>query len=591
MECFNYPIDTKYLLRKKLKLRKELKNSGKQFIQKKIAILGGSTTNEIADQLELFLLHYGIEPVFYQSEYGKYWEDAVFGNEQLDSFAPDIIYIHTTWRNIAKFPNVTDDENDVSVLLQNEYQRFENIWDSLFMKFHCPIIQNNFDKPSYRLLGNRDISDIHGRSNYISRLNQKIYEYSHTHNSFYINDIDYISSDYGLTAWADQTAWYMYKYAMSVDAIPILAGNVAKIVKAIYGKNKKVLALDMDNTLWGGIIGDDGIEGISIGPELPKGQAFSDFQTYCKELKSIGAILMINSKNDEKNALLGLTHPDTVLTADDFVSIKANWEPKNVNIINAAEELSLGTDSFVFVDDNPVERDIVRSNIPGVAVPNIQNVENYISALDHEGYFEVVSLSKEDTNKSELYRAKIRATKEQAIFSNYEDYLLSLDMRAIVRPFEELYYQRIAQLTNKSNQFNLTTLRCTEEEIVKMSTSENYITLYGKLEDKFADNGLVSVVAGEIVGNALHIRLWLMSCRVLKRGLEDVMMNTLVRVAKEHNLDTIYGYYYPTAKNSMVKDFYRNKGFILSQESENATSWVMTVKDYKELPIFMKVTE
>ena len=581
MDCFHYPLDTAQLLRKKRRIRRELLAQLPNPLHKNIAILGGSTTNEVADQLGLFLLRYGIEAAFYQSEYGRYWQDAMFGTPELDAFAPDVIYIHTNWRNIETFPTTASTPAEIEEMLEAEYNRFAAMWQALADKFHCPIIQNNFDRPNYRLLGNRDVWDPHGRTNFLARLNQKFYAYAASHENFFINDIDYLSADYGLTAWGDAFYWHMYKYAMCLDAIPSLANSLANIIKSIYGRNKKVLALDLDNTLWGGVVGDDGVDGIAVGPEVPEGQVYAEFQSYCKALKSIGVVLAVDSKNDEENALAGLNHPDGVLRPDDFVPIKANWDPKDRNLQAIAEELNLGVDSFVFADDNPPERAIVAVQLPGVETPALDGAENYIKTLDHGGYFEVTALSGEDLKKTELYHANAERRRAQAAFADYGAYLDSLAMKATIRPFEPLYLQRIAQLTNKSNQFNLTTLRCSEEDIRAMSTDPAWLCLYGKLEDGFGDNGVVTVVAGQQEGALLHLRLWLMSCRVLKRGMEDAMMDAVVADAAARGVKTICGYYYPTAKNAMVKEFYAEMGFARIKADENGnTVWNLDVAAY-----------
>lgn len=581
MDCFHYPLDTTQLLRKKRRIRRELLAQLPNPLHKNIAILGGSTTNEVADQLGLFLLRYGIEAAFYQSEYGRYWQDAMFGTPELDAFAPDVIYIHTNWRNIETFPTTVSTPAEIEEMLEAEYNRFAAMWQALADKFHCPIIQNNFDRPNYRLLGNRDVWDPHGRTNFLARLNQKFYAYAASHENFFINDIDYLSADYGLTAWGDAFYWHMYKYAMCLDAIPSLANSLANIIKSIYGRNKKVLALDLDNTLWGGVVGDDGVDGIAVGPEVPEGQVYAEFQSYCKALKSIGVVLAVDSKNDEENALAGLNHPDGVLRPDDFVAIKANWDPKDRNLQAIAEELNLGVDSFVFADDNPAERAIVAAQLPGVETPALDGAENYIKTLDHGGYFEVTALSGEDLKKTELYHANAERRRAQAAFADYGAYLDSLAMKATIRPFEPLYLQRIAQLTNKSNQFNLTTLRCSEEDIRAMSTDPAWLCLYGKLEDRFGDNGVVTVVAGQQEGALLHLRLWLMSCRVLKRGMEDAMMDAVVADAAARGVKTICGYYYPTAKNAMVKEFYAEMGFARIKADENGnTVWNLDVAAY-----------
>ena len=591
MKCFEYPLDTGYLLRKKRAIKRELRAQGTANLHKKIAVLGGSTTNEVVDQLEMFLLNYGIEAEFYQSEYNQYWQDAMFGSEELDAFAPDVIYIHTGFRNITEFPTTASTKQEVEEMLQAQYQHFEVMWEKLSEKFRCPIIQNNFERPNYRLLGNKDISDYRGRTNFISRLNQKLYEYAQNHENFYVNDLDYLASDYGYAQWQDGFYWHMYKYALCLDAIPYLAKSLADIIKSLYGRNKKAFSLDLDNTLWGGVVGDDGVEGIAIGPEVSLGQVYEEFQNYLKAHKQIGVLLTVNSKNEMENAMAGLKHPDGPLKPEDFVAIKANWENKDRNLIETAAELSLGADSFVFVDDNPAERAIVEANVPGVSVPVMERAEQYIRTLDHGGYFEVTTLSKDDLARNEMYKANAQRAVQMASFTDYGEYLDSLEMQATVRPFEPIYYPRISQLTNKSNQFNLTTRRCSEADIQNMQENPDWLCLYGKLADKFGDNGLVSVVAGEQQQTELHLRLWLMSCRVLKRGMEDAMLDCLVSDAKARGLTALIGYYYPTAKNGMVRDFYERMGFTrVSLVEDGSSVWRCEVADYQPKHPHMTIT-
>ena len=265
---------------------------------------------------------------------------------------------------------------------------------------------------------------------------------------------------------------------------------------------------------------------------------------------------------------------------EDFVSFKANWEPKDRNLAAEAAELNLLPESFVFVDDNPAEREIVRQSIPGVAVPEIERVEHYIRAIDRAGYFEVTKLSADDLKRNEMYQANAMRLTAQASFTDYGEYLKSLEMVGTIKPFEDMYMSRIAQLTNKSNQFNLTTKRYTQAEIEETAADGRYLTLYGKLQDKFGDNGVVSVVIGEKQGTELHMRLWLMSCRVLKREMEFAMMDALVARARAEGVKTIWGYYYPTAKNGMVKDFYGLLGFAKVSEDEAGNSvWKFDVTD------------
>lgn len=572
-----YPFDSQYLLRKKKSLRRELLESP-NLMEKHIAILGGSTTSDIKDMLELFLLNQGIRPVFYESEYGQYWQDAMFPNPELEALAPDVIYVHTTNRNIVGWPEPTDTPEQVDALLEQEYNRFTAMWDKLRQTYKCPIIQNNFEYPFYRLMGSQDASNIHGRVNFVTRLNMKFYEYAQTHDEFYIHDINYLAADYGLEKWADQFYWHMYKYAMCLDAIPRVAFSVSNIIKSLYGKNKKAFALDLDNTLWGGIVGDDGVENLSLGQETSMGQAYTEFQAYLKELKKLGILLNVDSKNDYDNAIAGLNHPDGALKPEDFIIIKANWDPKSVNLVQMAEELALLPESFVFVDDNPAEREIIRQQVPGVAIPPMDKVEHYINVIDRSGFFEVTKFTKDDLKRNEQYKENVARAQLQSNFANYEDYLLSLEMTADVKPFEPMYMARIAQLTNKSNQFNLTTKRYTQEEIERAAADEKYITLYGKLVDKFGDNGVVTVVIGQVEGQRLDIILWLMSCRVLKRDMEYAMMDVLAEKCRARGIKEIRGYYYPTAKNNMVREFYAQQGFEkVSEDQAGNTVWKLDI--------------
>lgn len=561
MKCLEYPFDSNYILKNKKQIKRELLENG-NFIEKKIAILGGSTTSEIKNILELFLLNYGIKAIFYESEYNKFYEDAIFGNNELDNFNPDIIYIHTTNRNIFNYPKIQDSIEEVNNKLNEEYKKYESIWLKLESKFNAVIIQNNFELPFYRLMGNKCASDIHGRINFITRLNQMFYNYANLNKNFFINDINYISACYGLDKWANQFYYHMYKYAMELPAIPYLSFNIANIIKSIYGKNKKAIVLDLDNTIWGGIIGDDGVENLKIGSEFPIGRTFLEFQEYIKMQRELGIVLNVNSKNEYDIAISGLNNSDNLLKPDDFVSIKANWQPKNMNIKEIAEELNINEDSLIFIDDNPVERKIVQDYNKNISVPEIDVPENYIRIIDHNSFFEITTLTEEDIKKSELYKENAIRHQYMNKFEDYDEYLQSLKMKAEVAVFNSLYLDRIQQLINKTNQFNLTTRRYSLSDINEVCKDENNITLYGKLEDIFGDNGLVTVVIGKVKNNIeLHIDLWLMSCRVLKRNMEHVMLDALVEIARKRNIKYIYGYYFPSKKNKMVSDFYLDQGF------------------------------
>ena len=589
----NYPFISALTQSKKRRIKSELLSNGKQKTNVKIAILGGSTTDEIKDMLEIFLLQNNIQPELYQSEFNKYWEDVMFDNEKLVSFKPDIIFIHTSNRNLSFDFNMGESEESINQLLEKDYARFEMMWKKIKEKYNCTIIQNNFDLCFYRMLGNRDSWDYHGFNNYILRMNEKFAEYARKTANFYISDLLYAQAKHGINNFSDPKYWYLYKYVISVPYIPYFAYNLANIIKSIYGKNKKALVLDLDNTLWGGVVGDDGVEGIEIGHETSIGQAYTEFQKYLKNYLSMGVVLTINSKNDYENAIKGLNHPEGTLKPNDFVVIKANWDPKALNITKIAKELSLGEDALLFVDDNPAEREICNQNNPLVVTPNIGEISDYIKTIDVGGYFEVTTFSNDDIVRNQMYKQNKERNEFEASFQNYDEYLKSLKMTGIIGQFNDIYLQRITQLTNKSNQFNLTTKRFTEAEMVEAKNDKKRITLYGKLIDKFGDNGVVSVVIGkEEDKETLEIELWLMSCRVLKRNMEEAMLDELVKRAKEKGYRRLVGYYYKTEKNNMVRFLYKDFGFKLLSESENLDSvWELDITNYQNKNKFIEVKE
>lgn len=580
MRELEYPIDVDYILSKKKRILRELRenNADKNIVSIKIAILGGSTTNEIKDCLELFLLSEGINPVFYESEYGRFYEEAVFNNEKLREFEPNIIYIHTSNRNIKEWPCPKDNIQDVEEKLQTIYGQFEQVWECLAKAYECTIIQSNMEMPFYRLMGNVEANDFRGKVHFIECLNMKFNDYANQHPKFYINDIHYLSAYYGLEKWGEPYYWYMFKYSLNIEAIPVLSKNISHIIKSIYGKNKKAMVLDLDNTLWGGVIAEEGKDNIGIGQETPAGQAYSEFQQFIKSHKDLGILLNIASKNDEEAALEGLSVTDSILKRDDFISIKANWRPKSDNVTEIARELNILPDSIVFIDDNPAERELVIRQISDIAVPELSRVENYIKEINGNAYFEVTDLSADDMERNTMYQENAKRNQAALRYENYQDYLKALEMKAVIRPFSEAETSRIVQLANKSNQFNLTTRRYTQKEIEEMIPDDNVIALYARLKDRFGDNGIAALVIGRIEGTILHIELWLMSCRVLKRDLEKAMLDAVISACRKRNLKEIKGYYYPTQKNHMVKEFYGECGFVKEKEDgAGNTEWMLNV--------------
>lgn len=397
----------------------------------------------------------------------------------------------------------------------------------------------------------------------IKKLNYLLNEYAATAKNVFIVDLSLLAVKYGYDFILNEKYFYSAKMALSIEILPHAAKAVIDVIKAVSGSIKKCVILDLDNTLWGGVIGDDGLGGIQIG-ELGAGHAFSDFQAYFLELRKRGIILAVCSKNNEDTAKEPFnSHPEMVLKLSDIAVFVANWEDKASNIKYIKETLNLGYDSFVFIDDNPFERNLVKSVLPDVTVPDMpEDPALYLSYIRSLNLFETASYSSEDISRTEQYQAEIGRKSLEASYSNIDDYLQSLEMQAEAKAFDEFHFSRIAQLTQRSNQFNLRTIRYTEADIEKISKDDNYLTIYFTLKDKFGDHGLISVVIMQKVDNeTLFIDTWLMSCRVLKRGMEEFIINKILDTAKKNGYKTVQGEYIKTPKNAMVEKIYSKLGF------------------------------
>ncbi len=579
MKELEYPFDSAYILQKKKSLRRQLlANTG--LLEKRVAILGGSTVGETKNMLELFLLNHGIKPIFWEGQYNRFYEEAVYGDPELAAFAPDIVYIHTSNKNIEEYPAPGEPPEAVRARAEAVFARFRQIWEAVRERLGCPVVQNNFEEPPCRPLGNSDAVNPAGGVRFINAVNSMFHEYAQNNPRVYINDLHYQASWFGLARWYDNAQWYMYKYPFAVDAIPLAAHNIANIIKSVFGKNKKALVLDLDNTLWGGVIGDDGVENIRLGIETPEGMAYRDFQNYVKALSAMGISLNVCSKNDKAIALQGFEHPSSVLKRDDFIVFKANWANKDRNIAEVAQTLNILPESMVYADDNPVERELAAASLPGLAVPELNGPEEYVRILDQSGWFEVTALSTDDTRRNEYYKANAKRAEEQNRFADYTEYLKSLQMACNLEPIGESNLQRATQLINKTNQFNLTTRRYTEEE-VRCYTQQG-ITICARLQDKYGDNGLVSVLLAGVIGDLAEIDLWVMSCRVFKRDLELAVFDELVRRCRKLGVGKIKGTYIKTGKNALVQELYGALGFRAVQRDEDRGEWEYVIPEAYE---------
>ena len=537
MKRMDYPFDSVEILKKK-KLLKRCLVEQNDLIHKRIAVLSGSTVGDIKDVLEIFLLNYGIKPQFYVGQYNRYFENIMFDNQELADFKPELIYIHTSIRNLSD---------------TNLSEKLEAVWAKIKKQFSCPVIQNNFELPFHASYTNcREINS----------LNIQIADYAKQNKDFYVNDIQHLSACFGLEKWFSEQDYFLYKYAFSVSAIPILCHNIAVIIKSIYGKNQKCLVLDLDNTLWGGVVGDVGVTGIEVGAGTVLGEAYITFQKYLKILHSKGIILAVCSKNEEHTAREAFSNPNMVLRLEDIAVFCANWNHKAENLIDIARRLNILPESIVFIDDNPAERELVRQALPDVKVPEVSSVLDFIRYIEGAGYFYVTNMSGDDAKRNEYYTANAKRNEAKNTFVDYGEYLRSLQMTSEIRSFDTAYLDRITQLINKTNQFNLTTKRYNQSELESIAADSRYVALYATLDDKFGSNGIVSALIGEMLGNVLHIRLWVMSCRVFKRDLELAVFDRLVEICLSEKVNKVCGYYFKTDKNGYVANLLDEMGFI-----------------------------
>ncbi len=424
----------------------------------------------------------------------------------------------------------------------------------------------------------------------VRKLNMGLMDLSQQYANLFICDIAGLQNKLGRDIMFAPNVYVSTEMVLSIDALPYVAGRVMDIVCAIKGQFKKCLILDLDNTVWGGVIGDDGIEGIQLGHGLGIGKAFTEFQMWVKKLKQRGIIICVASKNNEETAKEPFEkHPDMVLKLEDIAVFQANWETKVDNIRTIQRILNIGFDSMVFLDDNPFERNIVRENIPGITVPELpEDPGEYLEYLYSLNLFETASYSQADKDRTKQYQVEAKRVSLQKTFSNEADFLKSLDMVSVVSGFNAFNTPRVAQLSQRSNQFNLRTVRYTEADIEAYGKDPDVIHLSFTLEDKFGDNGLIAVIIMKPQDTeTLFVDTWFMSCRVLKRGMENFTLNTMVEAARQKGYKRIIGEYLPTPKNKMVEGHYLSLGF----EKLEGTRYVLDVEQYQPRECYIQKSE
>ncbi|WP_214072350.1 HAD-IIIC family phosphatase [Mucilaginibacter sp. dw_454] len=565
-------------------LKKNLKRDFSQLKAIKIALLGDTATQFLQNALRGTGYDYGYDLQIFEADFNQIERQIFDPASELYEFAPEVIIIfQSTHKLLARYDKSAADAQ--ATLAGTQLQLIDSLCTAIRSKISAKIIYYNYPEINDNVFGNYANKTAQSFLFQLRKLNFELMQYAANTANFYICDISSVQNQVGKLFMFQPSVYVNAEMVLSIDALPLVATATLDIIGALYGKFKKCLIIDLDNTMWGGIIGDDGLENIQIG-SLGIGKAFTEFQYWMKKLKNRGIILAICSKNTESVAKEPFEkHPDMVLHLDDIAVFVANWKNKAENIKYIQRTLNIGFDSMVFLDDNPFERNIVRELIPDVTVPELPaDPAEYLEYLYTLNLFETASYSEQDAERTKQYQTEIKRTVEQASHGSENDFLKSLNMLSLVEPFNKFNAPRVAQLSQRSNQFNLRTVRYTEADIEALAQSKNNYTLSFTLEDKFGDNGLICVIILHKENNeTLFIDTWFMSCRVLKRGMEDFVLNSIVAIAGQNGFKYVKGEYIATAKNEMVRDHYLNLGF---KPQDNL--WILATEDYTDKEIFIK---
>jgi FkbH-like protein len=543
----------------------------------RLAIVSDATIDLIRPVLEGALVARGVRPTLHVAPYGQVTTSLLDAGGPLDRFGPQVVIVATTPAQVAGWPDLHESLERIEARVERAVNAILEPCERVHARTGADIIVNTLHAPVSRALGNLGAKTPGDPVTFLRRVNLALADRAPAF--VHVNDVAYQAERRGLDRWFDEQYWYDAKQPVAFDAIGDYCRHVAAMVGALLGRSKKCLVVDLDNTLWGGVVGDDGLGGIAVGPGQPLGEAYSAFQAYVKDLKNRGVLLAVSSKNDDQVARAVFTdHPDMTLRLDDFVAFKANWGPKSASLRAMAGELDLPLDAFVFVDDNPAERAEVAMAVPEVTVVSLpEDPAGYVRALERTCLFEMVRLTAEDTSRTIAYQARRQSLDAREASTDVGAYLASLDMRARVHAFDDVSIERITQLVNKTNQFNLTTPRVVAADMRRLMTNPGVVTRMVRLSDRYAVHGLISVAWAHVDGVELVIDAWLMSCRVLGRGVEHVVFNDLLRAARTAGLTRLAGTYAPSGRNGLVKDLYRSLGFARLDREGPVEYWSLDV--------------
>ena len=544
-------------------IKRLLKQDNASLPEVKVALLGETATQFLTTSIKGVGVERGYNVNLFEAEYNQVERQVLDPTSDLHAFGAEYtVVFQSTHKLLETYSLVT--VNGEGLTVNGLFEERLNFIRTLCETIEGKIIYFNYPEIDDTVFGQYANRTELSFTWQIRQLNCELMRLTQEYPNLYICDIAALQNQFGREWMFDSSVYVSTEMVLSLDALPYVGSRVMDIICAIEGKFKKCLILDLDNTVWGGVVGDDGWENIQVGHGLGIGKAYTEFQEWVKKLKNRGIIIAVCSKNDEDKAKEPFEkNPEMVLRLDDIAVFVANWENKADNIRTIQKILNIGFDSMVFLDDNPFERNMVRENVPGVCVPELpEDPGDYLEYLYSLNLFETASYSAGDKDRTKQYQTEAKRVQAAQKFTNEADFLKSLDMVSVVEGFTPFNTPRVAQLSQRSNQFKLRTVRYTDGEIAALGASDKHVCLSFTLEDKFGDNGLICVIIMEKRdAKTLFVDTWFMSCRVLKRGMENFTLNTMVEYAKALGFERIVGEYIPTLKNGMVKEHYPNLGF------------------------------
>jgi len=556
----------------------------------KLGIAASHTSDLIADALPGTALRHGLLLSAHRVDYGQTAQQLLDPSSELSRARPDFVLLALDPAALG-LSRPLFDAAEGEAAVEAALNHVASLRDGAQGNVGAGAILHTLAPPVESLFGSYE-TRVPGSVRWmIARFNRRLAEEVVGEGDLLL-DMAAIAETVGLARWHDPLRWHEGKIPFALDAVPLYADHVCRLLAAARGLARKCLVLDLDNTLWGGIIGDDGVEGIKLGQGSARGEAHLAVQSLALDLRRRGVVLAVCSKNEEAAALLPFRgHDEMVLKEEHISCFVANWTDKATNLRVIAQTLNIGVDSLVFLDDNPAERERVRQELPEVAVPEVgDEPSDYVRILSLAGYFEAIAFGDEDRKRADMYQANAQRASALQKVGNLDEYLASLDMVCTIQPFDDLGRARIAQLINKSNQFNLTTRRYTEADVAAIQADPNRFTMQVRLVDRFGDNGMISVVIFDKGGDTWHCDTWLMSCRVLGRRVEEAVLAEVAAAAAAAGATRLTGEWIPTAKNAMVEKHFEKLGFAFAGEREGGGAcWVLDLAGYTPPQLPMRV--